>query len=122
MEVTDLSNLPPEVLQQIEQLKRDPRAADEYLDWIGAYCCVPHFYQFVGMGYPVAYSEPFIDGWHIAAICYHAQALWEGTLFDANGDVCDTLVINAPPGCSKSRLCCCLFPAWIWLKNPAAGL
>ena len=32
----------------------------------------------------------------------------------------DTIIINVPPSCSKSSIVTKIFPAWIWLKNPAA--
>lgn len=81
-----------------------------------------YFYQFVRWAYPVAYSEPFIDGWHIAACCYAIQSLYEGTLLTAEGKPADTLVINMPPGVGKSRIASTLAPSWIWAKRPETGL
>jgi hypothetical protein len=84
--------------------------------------CSRHFYYFVRQAYCHAYGEQFIDGWHIGAMCYHLQALWEGTLQNEDGEVCDTLVLNAPPGCGKSRIMSCLYPAWLWAVAPEAGM
>jgi phage terminase large subunit-like protein len=85
--------------------------------------CPDHFYYFVRMAWARAFDgEKFIDGWHIAALCYHLQALWDGKLRTLDGEHSDTLVINTPPSCSKSRITCVMFPAWIWLKDPPAGL
>src|SRR5580692_7827273 len=48
---------------------------------------------------------PFIDGWHIQAICEHLQAVTDGRI--------KRLLINVPPGCCKSLLCCVFWPTWV---------
>lgn len=83
--------------------------------------CKRWMYFYVRTAYTVAYSERFIDGWHIAAICYAIQALFEGKLYTLDGQPADTLVINEPPGVGKSRQACCLAPSWDWIKNPHHG-
>lgn len=80
-----------------------------------------HFYMFVRTAWPHVYGDKFVDGWHIAALCYHLQALWEGELYVEDGRKADTLVANLPPGCGKSRITSCLFPAWLWTRKPEAG-
>lgn len=84
--------------------------------------CPKHFYHFARNAYWHAFGEEFIDGWHIAVTCYALQALWEGALYTLDGEPSDTLVINEPPGCGKSRLMSVLFPSWIWCRSPEAGL
>lgn len=79
------------------------------------------FYHFVRIAFETTFNEPFIDGWHVAATCYHLQALWEGKI-KVNGKPSDTLIINEPPGCGKSRIATVLFPAWLWAKSPSIGL
>lgn len=54
-------------------------------------------------------SHQFVDNWHIHAICDHLQAVTEGGI--------DKLVINVPPGCSKSLLTCVFWPAWEWIRD-----
>lgn len=55
-------------------------------------------------------SEEFIDGPHIRVVCEHLQACAEDKITD--------LIINIPPGCSKSLVGCVFFPAWVWSKQP----
>lgn len=52
----------------------------------------------------------FVPGWHLDAICEHLQAI-------AHREIRD-LVINVPPGMSKSLLCSVLFGAWVWTFDP----
>ena len=52
----------------------------------------------------------FVDSWAVGAICEHAQAAVEGEI--------KKLVINVPPGCSKSRTLGCFLPAWKWARTP----
>lgn len=51
-------------------------------------------------------QNPFVDGWPIHAICDHLQAVSEGKI--------KRLLINVPPGWSKSILTDCYWPAWEW--------
>ncbi len=49
---------------------------------------------------------PFVKGWVIEAIAEHLEAV-------ANGDI-RRLLINVPPGFTKSLLTDVFFPAWLW--------
>lgn len=70
------------------------------------------FRVFVEEAWPtVVPGEPFMPNWHIDAICEHLQALAEGRF--------DSLLINMPPRHGKSILCCVMYPAWLWLQDPA---
>ena len=51
-------------------------------------------------------SEPFIGNWHIDLICRELESI-------TNGDYLD-LLINVPPGTSKSLITCVFWPAWVW--------
>lgn len=74
--------------------------------------CATKFHTFVQEAWPtVVPGEPFQDNWHVAAICDHLQALYEREF--------EALLINIPPRHGKSCLCCVMFPAWIWIKDPA---
>lgn len=59
---------------------------------------------------PAAWSQietaPFIPGFHIDAIADHLEAVTYGEI--------KKLIINIPPGCSKSLTCSVLWPAWEW--------
>ncbi|MCX7898571.1 MAG: phage terminase large subunit [Methylocystis sp.] len=53
--------------------------------------------------------EPGCDykhGWHIDAICQHLEAVTDGRI--------NRLLINVPPGSSKSLIVSVMWPAWEW--------
>lgn len=66
-------------------------------------------YEFVRAAWPIIESSQYVDNWHIHAICDHLQAVTKGQI--------DKLLINIPPGCSKSTLVSVLWPAWEWANN-----
>ena len=56
---------------------------------------------------------PYEFNWHINCICWHLQALYEGTLPDNKRRLC----INVPPRSLKSYLASIAFPAWVMGKE-----
>lgn len=50
--------------------------------------------------------QPYQHGWHMDAVGEHLEAA-------ASGEI-KRLLINVPPGTSKSTLTCVTFPAWLW--------
>ena len=84
-------------LTQIEQLEKQ--------------LCEESLYEFVKRGWSYVEGEnPFVDNWHIKAICDHLEAGFYGQI--------KLLIINVPPRCMKSLLCDVFFPAWCWIKRP----
>lgn len=74
--------------------------------------CEGDLHTFVQEAWPtVVPGEPLQDNWHVGAVCDHLQALYEREF--------EALLINIPPRHGKSCLCCVMFPAWIWTKDPA---
>ncbi len=57
-------------------------------------------------------ATPLIWNWHLQAICDHVQALLEGRIPQRN------LIINVPPGSSKSRIVSVCTTAWVWIDRP----
>jgi predicted phage terminase large subunit-like protein len=55
-------------------------------------------------------NVPFVDGWHLEAICKHLEATCTGEI--------KNLVINMPPRHMKSSLVSVIFPAWVWINRP----
>jgi len=65
--------------------------------------------EFVRAGWqvlPKHYSHPFISGWVVEAICEHLEAVSRGEI--------KRLLINVPPGFSKSMVVNVFWPAWEW--------
>jgi predicted phage terminase large subunit-like protein len=57
-------------------------------------------------------AAPFLDNWHVGEICAHLEAVSAGEFRN--------LIINIPPGCSKSTTVAVLWPAWEWAEvDPA---
>jgi predicted phage terminase large subunit-like protein len=73
-------------------------------------------YQFLKAAWRYIDPAPWIDGWHIDAICEHLQAVVDGKI--------RRLIINMPPRHGKSVLLSVAFPAWVWaqpLDSPTSG-
>lgn len=95
-----MGSIAPSVL--LDALKREKlkRAAEGSL------------FEFLRQAWPII--EPgtdFRSNWHLEAICEHLEAL-------ATGEI-ENLLINIPPGFSKSIISSAMFPAWLWIVDPA---
>ena len=55
-------------------------------------------------------GRAFVWGKHIDVLCNHLQAVSQGHI--------DRLLINLPPGCTKSTILSVLWPAWTWATRP----
>lgn len=67
--------------------------------------------EFIKQGWPTL--EPgrkFTSGWAVGAICEHLEAVSRGEI--------KRLLINVPPGCTKSMTTNVFWPSWEWAKNP----
>lgn len=69
-----------------------------------------HLHSFVEQAWHVVEpAHPFVDGWHIRAICEHLEAVTKGQIRN--------LIINVPPRHTKSTLVSVMWPAWEWISN-----
>jgi predicted phage terminase large subunit-like protein len=69
---------------------------------------------FVELAWPQVFpSSPFQDNWHIGLLCEHYQAGFRGEIRE--------LVVNLPPGGSKSSLTSVMFPVWGWIERPGSS-
>jgi len=69
-------------------------------------------YEFTKQAWPII--EPgteFRSSWHLETICEHLEAV-------ATGEI-QNLLINIPPGFSKSIISSVMWPAWMWVVDPA---
>lgn len=57
-------------------------------------------------------TAPFVDGWHIAFICAHLEAITWGKFLAMGLE--NRLLINVPPGTMKSLIVSVFWPAWEW--------
>ncbi len=83
---------------------------------IKAELCRRSFYYFVQTFWSAVIPESPIWNWHMEYLCNELQIVAErvvrreAKLYD--------LVINVPPGTSKSTICTIMLPAWIWILDP----
>jgi predicted phage terminase large subunit-like protein len=71
-------------------------------------------YQFLQYFWPLVSSHPFSPNWHIELLCSELEQLAyqvasrEPRKYD--------LIINVPPGSTKTITCSIMFPVWCWTK------
>lgn len=74
-------------------------------------------YWFVLNFWSVLNADPFIDGPHIKFICNQLQAYKDAIV---KREYIEDLIINVPPGSSKSTIVSQMFPVWLWIHAPWA--
>jgi len=85
--------------------------------------CKRSFYNFFKLLWGELESIPFEDSPHIKVICDALQARYARHYQAQSRDMTDEyntdLIINVPPGASKSMICSVYFPVWVWLLKPS---
>jgi len=76
------------------------------------------FFDFVQYFWDTIVPEDPIWNWHIEYICGEMQKVAE-RVFKGEPKKYD-LVINVPPGSTKSTICSIMFPAWTWVRMKTA--
>lgn len=85
-------------------LDHDPRAV---ADAAAREACSRSLAGFVRRAWPVIEpGQPYVHGRHIDLICDHLEAVTAGQI--------RRLLINVPPGTSKSTICGVFWPMWEW--------
>ncbi|MDD4972479.1 MAG: hypothetical protein PHT07_23865 [Paludibacter sp.] len=79
--------------------------------------CFNSFYFFFKTFWPEMSGEVYVDNWHIKFICDVLQE--KGMKIVREEVIRETLIINVPPGSSKSTMCTVAFPLWMWLWKPS---
>lgn len=78
--------------------------------------CRRSFYDFFLRFWPTIVPEPLVCNWHIKILCDELQTVAE-RVFARQPKLYD-LIINVPPGSTKSTICSEMFPAWCWTRDP----
>lgn len=82
----------------------NPAAALHQLDRLA---CEDSLLEFVKRGWHTLHpGTEFVAGWAIETMCQHLEAVTRGEV--------TRLLINVPPGCTKSMLVNVFWPAWEW--------
>ena len=77
-------------------------------DWLACEreLCRRSFAEFIRLAWPHVIPDKLTWNWHISAIAEHLEAV-------ARGEI-TRLLVNVPPGTSKSTIIGVMFPAWLW--------
>lgn len=62
-------------------------------------------------------AEELVWNWHMSVMCRELEYVAK-RVFAGKPKLHD-LIINVPPGSSKSTICSIMFPAWTWTRNPS---
>lgn len=91
--------------QEAQRIEAERRRTQENAESIRQRCTT--LAGFVREAWPVLEPEArFIGNWHIDAICQHLEAVTDGRI--------NRLLINVPPGSSKSLIVSVMWHAWEW--------
>lgn len=88
----------------VKAAMENPRAGLRMLERIE---CEERLLPFMRRGWhALEPGTPFVDGWAVGAICEHLEGVSMGQI--------TRLLINVPPGCTKSMTVNVFWPAWEW--------
>lgn len=101
------TNITPKVAETLRQLMATPLVAQREL-------CNRSLYEFLKYFWPAVSAHIFSENWHIEYLCRELEKLAErvGKHLPREYD----LVINVPPGSTKTITCSIMFPVWCWTK------
>lgn len=95
----------------------DPILENIPYDQLMAELCRKSFYDFVKEFWDVRITEKYVDNWHIQYICDVLEE--KGMRLIKRQARTKDLLINLPPGASKSTIISIMFPAWLWANDPS---
>ena len=72
------------------------------------------FYEFVREFWDTLIQEEPVWNWHIEYLCDELQVVAERVIAGKAKEY--DLIINIPPGTTKSTICSQMFPSWVWTK------
>lgn len=75
------------------------------------------FYEFVRAAWPVITHEKPVWNWHIPYLCKELQTVAERVFEGKPAEY--TLIINQPPGTTKSIVASICLPIWCWVRMPS---
>lgn len=89
-----------------------------YEDDVLASICRESFFEFFKEFWDVIVAEPLVPNWHMEYLCQELQLAAE-RVFRGEPKEYD-IIINIPPGSTKSTIVSQMFPAWCWTRFPPA--
>lgn len=82
--------------------------------------CRDSFYEFVKEFWEIIIPEEPVWNWHIKYLCDELQEVAERVFQNLPKE--NDVIINIPPGTTKSTICSIMWPAWIWTRMPSARI
>lgn len=79
--------------------------------------CKRHFFYFIKEFWDVIIKEEPVYNWHIPYLCQELQQL-STPIIQRKPKPYD-LIINIPPGTTKSTIVTVMWPAWLWTLDPS---
>ena len=76
-----------------------------------------NFYHFLKYFWPVVSAHPFQHNWHIQYLCAELEKIAERVAKRLPREY--DLIVNVPPGTTKTITVSIMFPAWCWTKWPS---
>lgn len=105
----------PSLLHTLHSTRRQQQLSEANLV---ASICRDDFYFFVQEFWGTIIQEAPVWNWHIPYLCGELQRA-ATRVFLGQPKVYD-IIINIPPGTTKSTIVSVMFPAWIWCRMPHA--
>lgn len=78
--------------------------------------CRKHLFYFLKTFWDVIIKEPPVFNWHIEYLCEELEKLSQ-CIINREPKPYD-LIINIPPGTTKSTIVTIMWPAWLWVNAP----
>jgi predicted phage terminase large subunit-like protein len=75
------------------------------------------YYEFFKYFWEEVSAEEYVDNWHVRVLCDQLQEI--GYRLKNREENPYDLIINIPPGSSKSSIVTILFPVWLWVIDPS---
>lgn len=73
-------------------------------------------FEFIEMFWNEVSQDPYKPNWHILKLCEELEEL--ASRVGNREPKLHDLLINIPPGTSKTTICSIMFPVWCWTKWP----
>lgn len=86
------------------------------LDAVEREACEDSLFEFIKSFWGTIIKEEPIYNWHIEYLCGELEKLAHYIVNRLPKPY--DLIINIPPGTTKSTICTVMFPAWLWIKDP----
>lgn len=79
--------------------------------------CRRDFYFFLKQFIHITIRDRMVWNWHIKYLCDTLQ-MWGERIIERDPFIKDYLIINVPPGSTKSTIASQFFPVWLWINDP----